>query len=65
MKRGEILRARCTKREKSVLHAIAAAEALGLSEALRLLVRTEAKRRGLWDPEAANQAQSQSASNVG
>jgi len=50
MRREQLVQARCSPLEKRAAKAIADAEGLGIGETLRLLIRAEAKRRGLWVP---------------
>jgi hypothetical protein len=50
MKRTNELRAIASDEEVAALRAIAKQESRNAPEMLRELVRTEAKRRGLWPP---------------
>ncbi len=50
MNRTEFMRARCTRRERVALLALARDEDRSPSELLRELVRRAAVERGLWPP---------------
>ena len=52
MARTEEVRARVTPSEKRALALLAYQEDRRPTEALRELIRAEAKRRGLWPPES-------------
>ena len=53
--RTKLLKATCTPEEKQALLAIAGQDCLKQAEALRFLVRQEAKHRGLWPAELSKQ----------
>ena len=48
LNKTEVVRAKCTKLERAAVEKIAEAEGIKLAEVLRDLIRSEAKRRGIW-----------------
>ena len=64
MTKTEVMRARCTPVERKALGAIAHAEGIKTSEALREVVRQAARERGLWPPDGdAKDQQAQKVDN--